>query len=208
MDERRTELLDAALEVVVVRGFAGATLDAVAARAGVTKPVIYSAFTDRDAFFAALLDREEQRAMVAVTAAMPDLAGLATATPARLRATVADGVAGLIRAVRHDPAPWRLILTDPAVTPPAVARRIRRDRGLILDAVEALVERGLAIAGIRRLDPELLAHALFAAVERLVRLAAERPDIITPERAGSTIAALLPAGPDPTSPERGAPWPD
>ncbi len=191
--ERRPLLLDAALAVIVEHGYRGATLAAVAERAGVTKPVIYSVFEDRAAFLAALLEREEQRALAAIAAAIPELDGRDLADPARLRRTVAEGVSALLRAVRDDPAPWRLILADSDTTPEAVERRIGRHREQIHAAVESLVAGGLAAAGDRDLDAGLLAHALFAAVERFVRMAAEAPDAIDPARAGRVVAALLPS---------------
>ncbi|MDT7633226.1 MAG: hypothetical protein QOI50_5156, partial [Pseudonocardiales bacterium] len=39
--QRRTQLLDAALRLVVTRGHNAVTMDAVAEQVGVTKPVIY-----------------------------------------------------------------------------------------------------------------------------------------------------------------------
>lgn len=191
MAERRPELLDAALSVIVERGYRGATLDAVAARAGVTKPVIYSVFSNRDAFFAALLDREEQRALTAIAAAMPASGALAGSDRAALRRSVATGIAGLLRAVEHDPSPWRLILAATEATPGPVRERIHRDRGLIYEGVHRLVADGLAAAGADGLDAGLLAHALFGAVERLIRLAAEKPGVVDPDRAGDVIVALL-----------------
>ena len=69
-ERTRRILIDAALEVISETGFAGATLDAIARRAGVTRGSIYSNFADRDALFVAAvasqgmsLDRDFSRPM-------------------------------------------------------------------------------------------------------------------------------------------------
>lgn len=52
----RERLLDAAAEVFAERGFAGASIDEIAVRAGHTKGAVYSHFTGKDDLFIALID--------------------------------------------------------------------------------------------------------------------------------------------------------
>jgi AcrR family transcriptional regulator len=52
----RQRLLDAAAEVFAERGFAGASIDEIAVRAGHTKGAVYSNFTGKDDLFIALID--------------------------------------------------------------------------------------------------------------------------------------------------------
>lgn len=54
VDER---ILDAALVVFLERGFAGASIDEIAARARAGKPTIYARFPDKEALFAAVVLR-------------------------------------------------------------------------------------------------------------------------------------------------------
>lgn len=54
-DRSRRAILDAALEEFSGLGHAGARIDAIAARAGVSKPLIYSYFGDKDALYMAAL---------------------------------------------------------------------------------------------------------------------------------------------------------
>lgn len=54
---RRTELSQAAFEALVTHGLRGATLDRVAARAGVSKGVVLHHFRDKDALFEAVQRR-------------------------------------------------------------------------------------------------------------------------------------------------------
>jgi AcrR family transcriptional regulator len=54
--ERRRQLLDAALEVFVSRGYHAAAMDEIAERAGVSKPVLYQHFPGKLDLYLALLD--------------------------------------------------------------------------------------------------------------------------------------------------------
>ena len=53
--ERRTAIIDAAMEEFIARGFAAARLDDVARRAGVAKGTIYLYFKDKEALFEELV---------------------------------------------------------------------------------------------------------------------------------------------------------
>ena len=57
-DEVRTGVLAAAATVFAQRGFAGATIDEIAAAAGFTKGAVYSNFASKDELFLALMDAE------------------------------------------------------------------------------------------------------------------------------------------------------
>ena len=61
--ERREQLLDVTLDLVVERGFHAVTIEAVAQGAGVTRPIVYKQFTDLSGLVEALIDREEDRAI-------------------------------------------------------------------------------------------------------------------------------------------------
>lgn len=52
---RERAILDAALKVFAATGYSGATMDAVAAEAGVTKPTLYSYFPSKESLFQAMM---------------------------------------------------------------------------------------------------------------------------------------------------------
>ena len=56
-NERRTQLLGAALEVFVAHGYHAAAMDDIAERAGVSKPVLYQHFPGKLELYVALLDQ-------------------------------------------------------------------------------------------------------------------------------------------------------
>ena len=68
--QTRTRILHAAAEVFTARGYDGASLDQVAAAAGLTKGAVYSSFSGKDElFFALVADRLDQRLAVVADAA-------------------------------------------------------------------------------------------------------------------------------------------
>jgi len=52
---KRRSIVDAAREVFMERGYAGASMDAIAAAAGVSKPTVYNHFADKQQLFAQML---------------------------------------------------------------------------------------------------------------------------------------------------------
>lgn len=61
MSVKREQLLDAALELFNERGFAGAGIDAILARAGVAKMTLYKHFGSKDEMVLATLRRADER---------------------------------------------------------------------------------------------------------------------------------------------------
>ena len=55
-DERRAQLLNAALEVFTAAGYHSAAMDEIADRAGVSKPVLYQHFPSKLELYLAVLD--------------------------------------------------------------------------------------------------------------------------------------------------------
>ncbi len=57
-DERRSQILDAAVKLIVANGHSSCTLEQVASAAGISKPLIYKYFARREDLLRAILDRE------------------------------------------------------------------------------------------------------------------------------------------------------
>jgi AcrR family transcriptional regulator len=67
---RRRQLLDAAMEIFVARGYHAAAMDEIADRAGVSKPVLYQHFPGKQELYLALLDESVNQLVDAVRAAL------------------------------------------------------------------------------------------------------------------------------------------
>jgi AcrR family transcriptional regulator len=111
-ERRRPQILDAALQIAADSGTAAVTIGAVAKHLGVTRPVVYSCFSDRVELLAALLDREGESLRETL------LEALHTGRGDDPEAAFIDGYRALLRAVESQPDTWRFVYlahADPAV---------------------------------------------------------------------------------------------
>ena len=96
-EDRRTVLLDAAAALLAEGGIEAVSMDAVAVRAGVSRPLVYKHFTNRDDLLAAVLRREASGVEAAVVAAVEDAEGFEDKIRALIRAVLdAVGTHGAI----------------------------------------------------------------------------------------------------------------
>ena len=136
--ERREAILAAALDEFAARGFAGARLDDVAARAGVAKGTIYLYFPDKESLFQELV-----RAMLS-----PLVASIETAPvrdlPIRavVEAIVAMFVQQIYRTRRRDVL--RLIIAEGSRFPSLAEFYYREVIARVVPAVRALLARAAA----------------------------------------------------------------
>ncbi|MCM2579131.1 TetR/AcrR family transcriptional regulator [Streptomyces meridianus] len=68
--ERREQLLDIGRTLFAARGFEGTSVEEIAARAGVSKPVVYEHFGGKEGLYAVVVDRETQQLLDMVTGAL------------------------------------------------------------------------------------------------------------------------------------------
>lgn len=191
---RRRQLLDAALEVLNASGFGAVTVEAVAARAGVTRPVVYDMFGDLDGLMLALLEREEQRALTPLL----EILGQDPGQEVEAEDFLLDAVGAFLGAVRSSPRTWRLLLMPPPGSSVELRERIMRSRRLLAERISELLDWGIAQrGGPLGLDHPLLARLIVAAGEDAARLTLAHPRRFPPRRLVATARdalALLPAG--------------
>src|SRR4051812_23312914 len=68
--ERRSQLLDVGRTLFAEKGFEATSIEEVASRAGVTKPVVYEHFGGKEGLYAVVVDREMERLLDGVTGAL------------------------------------------------------------------------------------------------------------------------------------------
>lgn len=73
--QRYAQLIDVARGLFALRGFDGATIEEIAAAAGVSKPVVYEHFGSKEALYSQVVTAEFDRLLEAVTAALSADAG-------------------------------------------------------------------------------------------------------------------------------------
>jgi len=176
--ERREQLLDVTKELVGEHGFHGVTMEAVARRAGITRPIVYGHFHDLRGLLQALLDRETERALAQLSEILgDDLIAAESRTEALLAAT-----RGYLEAVRADPVTWRLILMPPEGAPEVLREHIARGREAVLAVLADVVRPGSGGPGLASPDPPLTARMLSALADEAARLLLTEPDEYPLER--------------------------
>ncbi len=137
---RRMQLLDAADRVISRRG-AHASMDEIAAEAGVSKPILYRHFGDKDGLHQALAERYVEALMSVLRAAR--LVG----DP---RSNIAAGIDAYLAFIEREPERYRFLLgaADEPRTSALVAEFRRR---LASDCASVTAERMRR----RSLDPEI-----------------------------------------------------
>jgi AcrR family transcriptional regulator len=136
-EPRREQLLNAA-DRVVRRDGPGASMNAIAAEAGITKPILYRHFGDRSGLFQALTDRHTAGLLTAVRAAL--------AEPLERRERVEHVLDTYLAGIESRPQIYRL-LTHPETGDPngvgaALAPALRQIAEEITRAVTAQVDLG------------------------------------------------------------------
>ena len=70
--ERREQLLDVGRALFAEKGFEATSIEEIAARAGVSKPVVYEHFGGKEGLYAVVVDREMSDLLDRLTAALSD----------------------------------------------------------------------------------------------------------------------------------------
>ena len=188
-EQRREQLLDAALTVLADGPLHELSMESVAEAADVGKPVLYTVFHTRQELVAALLQREHLRGLEQVRAAMPD--DLSTPGPTGAYAAT---VSAFLAAVLDNPTRWRLILTVPDSAPREYRDSLRTARSSILAQSEALATAGIALdSRLEGLDPALLGHTMLSFAEMLGRLAVNDPTAYPRSRLESYATTVMTA---------------
>ncbi len=68
--QRREQLIDVGRAVFAAKGFEAATVEEIAAKAGVSKPVVYEHFGGKEGLYAVVVDREMGTLLAAITAVL------------------------------------------------------------------------------------------------------------------------------------------
>jgi AcrR family transcriptional regulator len=131
----RADLLAAAREVFLARGFHAATLEEIADRAGYTKGAVYSNFDGKDDLFLALLAQHYARRAELYESLM-----LAPPTAEETYLAIARF---MLEAYEREPAWWRLVsdFSSHACRDPELRERLRVGREVYVDAVAATIEK-------------------------------------------------------------------
>ena len=171
--ERREQLLDVTKQLVGEQGFHDLSIEAIAKRAGITRPVVYAHFETLDALFEAMLEREATRALSQLGQILPQ--GRAG------RDALLTALRGYLETIQADHVTWRLVLMPPEGAPRVLRDTVEKGREAVVTALAQVVGAGLS-AERPSPDPQLTAHLLSARSDEAARLLLKDPEQYPIER--------------------------
>ena len=178
-DERRAQLLTAALEVFTAAGYHAAAMDEIAYRAGVSKPVLYQHFPSKLDLYLAVLDLHVDSLVYTIQRAIASTHDNAD----RVRATV-DAYFNFIE---EEGEAYRLLFESDMNVEPAVRERLSRMTYDCAAAVSAIIA---ADTGIPEEAAMLLGVGLIGTAQFTARYWLER-DGRVPRKAAADLVANL-----------------
>jgi AcrR family transcriptional regulator len=157
------QTLGAAHSLFAERGYAAVTMDEIAAAVGVTKPLLYNYFGNKEHLYIACMERAGDSLTTIVAAAVAETEGPGEA--------LAAGVRAFFAFLDTDRAAWAVLFDETLPAVGDVADRVAEYRGRILGLVSesmlALLPEERREAG--RTEVEALSTAMLGAAEALAR---------------------------------------
>ena len=204
-DDRMEQTLEAAHALFAQRGYAAVTMDEIAAAVGVTKPLLYNYFGNKERLYIACMERSGD----ALTATIGEAVGVTTSPGDALGA----GVRAFFSFLDSDRAAWAVLFDETLPHAGDLADRVAAYRGLIVELVSASMMRQLPqrVRDAARVEVEALSAALLGAAEALARWWL-RTEALSAEDAAELLISTLEPGlrarsalPSSQTPRKGTP---
>ncbi|MCZ4496253.1 MAG: TetR-family transcriptional regulator [Thermoleophilia bacterium] len=171
--ERREQLLDVGRTVFAEKGFGTATVEEIAQRAGVTKPIVYEHFGGKEGLYAVIVDREMRELLSVITSAIEH---------GKSRERVAQAADAFLSYIERAPDGFRVLLRDtPLVTGGGTTWGSLI--GDISDRVDALLMTELSQRGFDRQLAPLYSRAVIGLIANVGQWwletgAPSRPEVV------------------------------
>jgi AcrR family transcriptional regulator len=138
---RREQLLDVGRSLFAEKGFEAASIEEIAARAGVSKPIVYEHFGGKEGLYAVVVDREMEALLSRITSAL---------TAGHPRELVEQAALALLTYIEDETDGFRVLTRDaPVVSGSGTFSSLLND---IASQVEHILAREFAD---RKLQPKL-----------------------------------------------------
>jgi AcrR family transcriptional regulator len=180
------QVLDAAHRLFAERGYAEVTMDEIAASVGVTKPLLYTYFGNKERLYVACMER-------AGDALTETVAGAIAATDSPTQALGA-GVHAFFSFLDSDHAAWAVLFDETLPIHGEVAEHVGAYRARILRFVAGSIRAQLPEQRQRAAETEIeaLSAAVLGAAEALARWWLRTAAISAEEAAELLIATIKP----------------
>jgi AcrR family transcriptional regulator len=179
---RMEQTLAAAHALFAARGYGTVTMDEVAAAVGVTKPLLYNYFGNKERLYLACMEPAGDALLAAVVGAVGR-----TSTPEQ---ALRSGLHAFFEFVDRDRSAWRVLFDETLPVEGGVARRVGEYRARITDLVAQSLLAQLSPAC--RVEVDALSVALLGAAEALVRWWLRTEALTAREAAELLIATVEP----------------
>jgi AcrR family transcriptional regulator len=152
--ERRSQLVEIARSVFAELGYDGASIEEIAARAGVSKPIVYEHFGGKEGLFAVVVDRESAKLLEMISSRLgPHIAG---------REQIHNSAMAFLDYIEEDPSGFRVLTRDsPAGFGSGTMASLLSD---VADKAQQILAVNFAQSGIDASVAPLYAHALVGMV--------------------------------------------
>jgi AcrR family transcriptional regulator len=184
--DRMEQTLGVARSLFAERGYSAVTMDEVAAEVGVTKPLLYNYFGNKERLYIACMERGGDALSATVASAVE-----ATSTPAdALRA----GVQAFFSFLDSDRAAWAVLFDETLPRGGKIAERVADYRGQILGLISAAMLAQIPPRRRRaaRVEVEALSVTLLGAAEALARWWLRTEAVSAQEAAELLISTIEP----------------
>ena len=179
---KRDQLLDAA-DRVVRRDGSAASMNAIAAEAGITKPILYRHFGDKGGLYRALAARHTEELLARLRAALLTRGGL----QARTRATVDAYFAS----VEEQPQVYRFLMERAAVEDADVRGDVQGFVRRFGDELAAGMRQEPELAGLDERRAVVWAHAIAGMVQATGDWWLDHPEVPRADAVDELVALLV-----------------
>ena len=185
-DDRMEQTLEAAHGLFAERGYAAVTMDEIAAAVGVTKPLLYNYFGNKERLYITCMERAGDALLATIAAAVGETENPGDALGA--------GVRAFFSFLDTDRAAWAVLFDETLPHGGEVFDRVAAYRGQIAELVSAslLTQMPFRHREIAKIEVEALSTALLGASEALARWWLRTEAISAEEAAALLISTVEP----------------
>jgi AcrR family transcriptional regulator len=186
-EDRMEQTLNAAHELFAERGYAAVKMDEIAAAVGVTKPLLYNYFGNKERLYIACMERAGDALIATIAEAVGETANPGDALGA--------GVGAFFAFLDSDRAAWAVLFDETLPHGGEVFDRVAEYRGRIAELVSGALLAQLPdrTRDAARTEVEALSIALLGAAEALARWWL-RTEAIGPEDAAELLISTVEPG--------------
>lgn len=172
-ERRRPLVLDAAEQIFAEGGFADASMSAIAARAQVSKAVLYDCFPGgKQEIYFSLLDRGE----ATITEHVMSVLDRTNRLP--LEDSIREGIDAFLAFADSNPLAFRILFSEAGSSDPEIVKRSRRAKERIVAKMGERTRQIMQAGGVPITNlADLYNRALVAIIEEMARWRHEEPSI-------------------------------